>query len=377
MSKLADLGQILNGAPVPKNKGKYPAFGGNGIISYVDKYNYKSNTVVIGRVGANCGDVSFSDKECWVTDNALALIVNEQNDPYFVYNLLKVLKLNTFHIGSSQPLITQRIINNIECNYIKDINHQKRIGSFFSNIDKKIQNNKKQIETLESIAKTIYDYWFVQFDFPNEDGKPYKSSGGKMVWNEALKMEIPELWNLGCLHDIADITMGQSPCGNSYNQENRGVVFFQGCSNFGYRFPEDYFYTSEPTRIAKENDILMSVRAPVGTLNMVLKECCIGRGLAALRHKQNAQSYLYYLLNTFKPRFDILDSNGTTFGALTKDVLFKLKVVIPTSQVVKKFELLAVNLDEKIKIIERENRLLHNVEKYILPLLMNGQVSLN
>ena len=113
------------------------------------------------------------------------------------------------------------------------------------------------------------------------------------------------------------------------------------------------------------------------SLNIVLKECCIGRGLAALRHKQNAQSYLYYLLNTFKPRFDILDSNGTTFGALTKDVLFKLKVVIPTSQVVKKFELLAVNLDEKIKIIERENRLLHNVEKYILPLLMNGQVSLN
>ncbi len=259
---------------------------------------------------------------------------------------------------------------------LPSLDEQKRIGAFFSNIDKKIQNNKRQIEILESIAKTIYDYWFVQFDFPNEEGKPYKSSGGKMVWNEAIKGNIPEHWTLGCLYDIADITMGQSPCGNSYNQESRGELFFQGCSNFGFRFPVENYYTSEPTRIAKENDILMSVRAPVGTLNIALKECCIGRGLAALRHKQNAQSYLYYLLSTFKTRFDILDSSGTTFGALTKDVLFKLKVVIPTPRIVNKFELLAINLDQKIKKLELENRQLCKAKDYILPLIMNDQVSL-
>ena len=120
----------------------------------------------------------------------------------------------------------------------------------------------------------------------------------------------------------------------------------------------------------------MSVRAPVGTLNIALKECCIGRGLAALRHKQNAQSYLYYLLSTFKTRFDILDSSGTTFGALTKDVLFKLKVVIPTPRIVNKFELLAINLDQKIKKLELENRQLCKAKDYILPLIMNDQVSL-
>ena len=113
MSKISKLGKILNGKSIPSEKGIYPAFGGNGVIGHVNKFNFDENTVVIGRVGANCGAVHFSDDKCWVTDNALAFIVENAN-PYYVYLLLQFLNLNKYHIGSSQPLLTQNIISNID-----------------------------------------------------------------------------------------------------------------------------------------------------------------------------------------------------------------------------------------------------------------------
>ena len=145
------------------------------------------------------------------------------------------------------------------------------------------------------MAKQLYDYWFVQFDFPNEEGKPYKSSGGNMVWNEKLKRNIPIGWNNGTLIDIANITMGQSPDGTSYNEIGEGVLFYQGSTDFGMRFPSVRQYTTAPSRFAKKGDILMSVRAPVGAVNIANNDCCIGRGLSALNSKIGSTTHLYYI----------------------------------------------------------------------------------
>ena len=153
---------------------------------------------------------------------------------------------------------------------------------------------------LEAIAKQLYDYWFVQFDFPDENGKPYKSSGGKMVLDEKLKREIPEGWSAATLKDIANITMGQSPEGSSYNSIGEGVLFYQGSTDFGIRFPSVRQFTTAPKRFAKQGNILMSVRAPVGTLNIANRDCCIGRGLAALNSKIGSITHLYYLRDTCK-----------------------------------------------------------------------------
>ena len=138
-------------------------------------------------------------------------------------------------------------------------------------------------DNLEQMAKAIYDYWFVQFDFPNEDGKPYKSSGGNMVYNEEFKREIPEDWKVKELCNIANITMGQSPPGETYNENGNGTIFYQGCTDFGNRFPTVRKFTTAPTRFAKKNDILLSVRAPVGTLNISKEGCCIGRGAGFIK----------------------------------------------------------------------------------------------
>ena len=232
-------------------------------------------------------------------------------------------------------------------------------------------------DNLEAMAKQLYDYWFVQFDFPNEEDKPYKSSGGAMVWNEKLKRKIPQGWSNGILSDVANITMGQSPDGSSYNEDGEGIIFYQGSTDFGLRFPDIRQYTTSPSRYANKGDILMSVRAPVGALNIANNDCCIGRGLSALSSKIGSMPHLYYLMNDFRLKFEGMNSAGTTFGSITKNELFSLPVIIPTKSVISEFEQVCEPIFYKQMIIGEEINALTKQRDELLPLLMNGQASVN
>ena len=254
---------------------------------------------------------------------------------------------------------------------------QERIGHIFSDIDRKICLNRQINDNLEAMAKQLYDYWFVQFDFPNEEGKPYKSSGGAMVWNEKLKREIPQGWSNGILSDVANIIMGQSPDGSSYNEVGEGSIFYQGSTDFGLRFPAIRQYTTSPNRYANKGDILMSVRAPVGALNIANNDCCIGRGLSALSSKIGSMTHLYYLMNDFRLKFEGMNSAGTTFGSITKDELFNLPVVIPSKYVISEFEKVCKPIFDKQMIIGEEINALTKQRDELLPLLMNGQATVN
>lgn len=258
---------------------------------------------------------------------------------------------------------------------VPDLDTQQKLAKILSEIDLKIISNTRICVELEAMAKTLYDYWFTQFDFPNAEGKPYCSSGGEMVWNDQLKRKIPKGWSAGQLSDIANITMGQSPSGDTYNENGSGTIFYQGCTDFGTRFPVPRVYTSAPTRFAKAGDILMSVRAPVGTLNIAMEDCCIGRGLAALNSKFGSQLHLLYTLSGFKQLFDVMDGNGTTFGSITKDTLFEMKVVIPRRDQIKSFEEMVQPIEQKIRVAEQENRELTKLRDWLLPMLMNGQAT--
>ena len=260
---------------------------------------------------------------------------------------------------------------------IPSIEEQRTIGKVLADIDCKIELNKLINDNLEAMAKQLYDYWFVQFDFPNEEGKPYKSSGGTMVWNEKLKRKIPQGWSNGILSDVANITMGQSPDGSSYNEDGEGIIFYQGSTDFGLRFPDIRQYTTSPSRYANKGDILMSVRAPVGALNIANNDCCIGRGLSALSSKIGSMTHLYYLMNDFRLKFEGMNSAGTTFGSITKNELFSLPVIIPTKSVFSEFEQVCEPIFYKQMIIGEEINALTKQRDELLPLLMNGQASVN
>lgn len=257
--------------------------------------------------------------------------------------------------------------------YLPDYKEQVKIGDMLYLIEQKIQLSKRICSELDAMAKTLYDYWFVQFDFPDENGRPYRTSGGAMEWNDQLKREIPKGWEPGKLCDIANITMGQSPAGESYNDDGDGLIFYQGRTDFGLRFPTPRMYTTAPTRFAQKGDILLSVRAPVGDLNFAMEDCCIGRGLAALNSKLGSQMHLFYTLAGFQQIFKVMDGNGTTFGSITKDTLFDMSIVIPPDEILKCFEKRVKPIESKIEKCEEEIRELTKLRDWLLPMLMNGQ----
>lgn len=277
-------------------------------------------------------------------------------------------------IGATMPNLNTGILSRIPFSG-PEKSVQKKISSALRAIDDKLEINNRINAELEAMAKTLYDYWFVQFDFPDANGKPYKTSGGKMEYNTTLKREIPAGWAVNTLSQIANITMGQSPAGESYNEDGIGTLFFQGSTDFGWLFPTPRQYTTSPARMAKKGDILLSVRAPVGDMNIANADCCIGRGLAALNSKSSSDGFLFYVMKYFKQVFDRRNAEGTTFGSMTKDDLHSLQVVYPEPGLLKRYDDIVSEYNKMIFTRSLENQDLTKLRDWLLPLLMNGQIT--
>lgn len=327
---------------------------------------------------APIGLLSIALTELTTNQGFKNIVVNpEVLDNEFLYYNLKLKKehLNKLGSGTTFKEISKTTLERFEIK-IPNLSTQRSIAKVLSDLDAKIELNNKINWELEAMAKVLYDYWFVQFDFPDEAGRPYKSSGDKMVYNKILKREIPEGWEVKELSDIANITMGQSPSGSSYNEDGEGMIFFQGSTDFGWRYPSIRQFTTEPKRLAKAGDILLSVRAPVGTLNIADNDCCIGRGLAALNSKEGYDSYLYYVMEYFKQIFDYRNNVGTTFGSITKNDLFSLKLVYPSNdKILKKYDRIVSKCNNQILNNHKQNQQLSALRDWLLPMLMNGQVT--
>jgi type I restriction enzyme S subunit len=346
---------------------------------YRDKYSFpKVGEILISAAGTIGKTVIYNGEEGYFQDSNIVWIENDEtkvrND--YLYYFFQTKPWFTTH-GSTITRIYNENLRSIKLTVPESLFDQKKIACVLSALDSKIELNIRINAELDAMTKTLYDYWFVQFDFPDKNGKPYKTSGGKMVWNEMLKREIPEGWEVGELIDIANITMGQSPPGESYNEVGEGMIFYQGCTDFGNRFPTVRKFTTEPTRFAKEGDILLSVRAPVGTLNISKEDCCIGRGLAALNSKDNCIAYLFGVMVNLKQIFDRRNVDGTTFGSITKDDLFSLKVIKPKKSILLQYHSIINPAFEKQNKLELENIKLTELRDWLLPMLLNGQVKVN
>lgn len=248
---------------------------------------------------------------------------------------------------------------------IPSITKQREIVNEYNVIQNRIALNQQLIQKLEEVAQATYKHWFVDFEFPNENGGNYKSCGGVMDWDEECQKEYPFGWKIGKLSDISNIIMGQSPEGETYNKNGDGMIFYQGRTDFGYRFPEIRTYTTKPKKKALKNDILISVRAPVGDLNIAIEDCSIGRGVGALRSKFKCNSHLFYLLQNLKSHFDISDGEGTIFGSINKDDLHDI-VVIYSENEIKNFEKIINPIDSLIKNYCIENQKLVEMKNLLL-----------
>ncbi len=342
--------------------------------------HYQKGDVLVANIRPYLKKVWLADKEGGCSSDVLVFRVREGYKNSFLYAVLLQDRFFDYARrgakGSKMPRGDKEQIMRYELPVFSP-QEQENISNIVISITEKLRLNRAINHNLEAMVKQLYDYWFVQFDFPNENGRPYKSSGSAMAWNDDLKREIPEEWNSGVFSDVANITMGQSPDGSSYNEDGEGTIFYQGSTDFGMRFPSVRMYTTSPSRFANRGDILMSVRAPVGAVNIANVDCCIGRGLSAINAKIGSITYIYYVVHYLRIRFDSLNTSGTTFGSITKDELLNLPVVVPSDDVIERFETVCKPIFDKQMEIGLAIEQLTMLRDSLLPLLMNGQVSVN
>lgn len=291
-----------------------------------------------------------------VTDNEFVYYFS--HSPIFKNTAIKSM------VGSSGRQRAQTdVLKDLVVNIPISVSEQKEIAGILSSLDAKIETNNKLNEKLEEMAQAIFKSWFVDFE-PFKD-KPFHETELGMI---------PEGWEVGSLSDIATITMGQSPCGTSYNENGEGIIFYQGRTEFGFRFPSIRLYTTAPSRFAEVGSTLMSVRAPVGDINMSLLRCCIGRGVASIKSNCDCDSYIYYLMKSLKKRFDIYNGEGTVFGSVGRDTLRGMLITIPPSSVISDFEMNISKIDSRIKTNELESQRLASLRDTLLPRLMSGEL---
>ncbi|MCX8092411.1 MAG: restriction endonuclease subunit S [Verrucomicrobiae bacterium] len=271
---------------------------------------------------------------------------------------------------------------------IPPLAEQRAIAHILGTLDDKIELNRRMNETLEAIARAIFKSWFVDFDpvRAKASGEPPESICRRLGLTPDLLAlfpdrlvdselgEIPEGWGVGRLDEEFDLTMGQSPPGETYNEVGNGIPFYQGRADFESRFPKRRVYCSAPKKLAKRGDTLISVRAPVGAINMAAEDCAIGRGVAAARHKSGSRSYTYQFMHSLEAVFSRFEAEGTVFGSISKSDLHGIPCLVPPAQVVASFETILVPLDDLIEIAAFESRTLAALRDTLLPKLISGEL---
>ncbi|MCD6297618.1 MAG: restriction endonuclease subunit S [Deltaproteobacteria bacterium] len=300
----------------------------------------------------------------------------------FLYYLLKFTVANLRQIthGAVFDTITRETFNYVTV-ALPPLSEQRAIAHILGSLDDKIELNRQMNRTLEKMAQAIFKSWFIDFDpvrakaegrdpgLPKEIASLFPNS-----FEDSELGPIPKGWRATTIGSEFDLTMGQSPPGSTYNEEGEGLPFFQGRRDFGFRYPSNRVYCTAPTRIAHAGDTLVSVRAPVGDINMAYETCCVGRGVAAVRHKSGSRSYTYYAMLALGERFKSYEAEGTVFGAINKKQFQNLPSIAPQPDIVSSFEKLAYPLDENIRSFEEEIRTLSETRDTLLPKLISGEL---
>jgi type I restriction enzyme S subunit len=241
---------------------------------------------------------------------------------------------------------------------------QHRIAGILSAYDELIENSQRRIKILEALARALYREWFVHFRFPGHGNHPRVASP---------LGEIPEGWEVKKLKDVCRLTMGQSPKSEFYNEVGDGVAFHQGVTDFGGRFPTDRLFCTVDGRVAEAGDILFSVRAPVGRMNIANKKIILGRGLSAIRHSDGHQAFLWEQLRNRFTKDDMM-GNGAIFASVTKDDMRGIELIAPPPSVVDEATKHFKPLHRETATLSQQIQNLRRTRDLLLPRLLSGQI---
>lgn len=406
--ELGDFIELKRGYDLPKstrNEGSIPIISSSGFTDFHDKPMVKGPGVVTGRYGT-IGEVFYSEEDFWPLNTTLYVVDFKGNDPLFVYYLLQTISYADYTDKAAVPGVNRNHLHKAKVKVPIYLDIQQKVAAQLYQLEKRVTLGKQINQTLEQMSQTLFKSWFVDFDpvidnaldagnpIPealqsraelrqkvrnSADFKPLPADIRALFPAEFEETElgwVPKGWILSNLGKEFNITMGQSPSGSTYNEDGIGLPFFQGKTDFGFRFPSKRIYCTEPKRLAKRFDTLLSVRAPVGVVNLASTECIIGRGLAALRHKSGNIAFTYYSVSNLSDYFSIFNGEGTVFGSINQKDLKQLPQICPPEKLINKFEEFSGKWETMISVHCSEIESLSNLRDTLLPKLISGELSL-
>ena len=376
--KLKELLTIKNGRDHKDLKdGDIPVYGSGGLMRHVDTAIYNEESILLPRKGT-LSNIQYVNTPFWTVDTIYYTEVNESKaNPFYLYNYLTMLDLSNLNSGTGVPSMTFSSYYDIDVK-LPSLEEQNSISKVLSSLDSKIELNNQINQQLEEMAKTIYDYWFVQFDFPNEEGKPYKSSGGKMVYNKQLKREIPAGWEVRSLLDIATFTNGIA---SQRFRPKEGEDFLPVIK---IREMRDGF--DENTEKVTENisddvkvyngDVLFSWSASLEVMIWTGGDGGLNQHIFKVVSDDYPRSFYYFQLVWYLQHFKMIaDLRKTTMGHITREHLKQSRIVVPPIDLIKQLDDILKPIQEKQILNSEENQQLASLRDWLLPMLMNGQVT--
>ncbi|HCW0036251.1 TPA: restriction endonuclease subunit S [Staphylococcus aureus] len=396
--KIEEIGTVVGGGtPSTKNDNYY---GGN--ISWItpkDLSNYSNRYIYHGERNiteeglnnssaklvptdtilmtsrAPIGYLALAGKKVATNQGFKSIICNEEIvSPKYLYYLLqnKMDNIKSLGTGSTFSEISGKVVKNIEVS-LPNLLNQKRVEKVLDSIDEKIELNQKIIANLEELSQTLFKRWFVDFEFPDENGNPYKSSGGEMVDSE-LRM-IPKGWEILELGKITEIIMGQSPKSDTYNTQNEGLPLLNGAADFKNRNLKATKYTTDPKKRGQIGDYVFGVRATVGLVTELDRDYAIGRGAAVARIESTYKEWLYEILVKSFQYFENSIS-GSVYINISSNDLKNYKVIYPSTEIIHKYHEKLVSIFDLVKSVKLEIKHLTQLRDTLLPKLMSGEIEI-
>lgn len=346
---------------------RYQVHGGDVLISLTGSHLSQLNSVV-GRVARHSANLPT----CLLNQRGGKVIVKDMKaaDLRFLFYALsesettRTIALKA-HGAADQANVSPSQVESVEIP-LPPFPLQRRIAEILSAYDDLIENHRQRTKILEEMARALYREWFVHFRFPGHE---------KIKLVDSPLGLIPQGWQVKRLEEVCHLTMGQSPKSEFYNEAGEGQPFHQGVTNFGDRFPTDRLFCTVEGRIAEAGDILFSVRAPVGRMNIADKRIIIGRGLSAIRHKEGHQAFLWEQLRARFTEDDMM-GNGAIFAAVTKDDMQGIELLCPPAHLVRDATRQLEPLHNELGVSVRQNVNLRRTRDLLLPRLLSGRVNL-
>lgn len=377
--RLGDLINFKRGYDLPEKQrllGPYPVISSCGISGYHNEYKADGQGVITGRYGT-LGEMYYIDGKYWPHNTALYITNFKGNDPKYIYYLLRCLGRIRTSDKSAVPGVNRNELHEMAVPAVEDQNQQKKIAAVLSAIDAKIECNNRINAELEAMAKTLYDYWFVQFNFPDHNGQPYKSSGGKMVYNPTLKRQIPAGWQDGSLWDIAQYYNGLPmqkfrPAGKDYLP----VIKIKEMSDGLSENTEKASPNIPQNAIVNDGDVLFSWSATLDVKIWSQGRVALNQHIFKVTSENYPKTFYYFELLNYLNHFKMMaEKRKTTMGHITQDHLKQSMICIPPVSLLQTAHQSIDPFFKKHLLHEKENQHLTQLRDWLLPMLMNGQVT--